>query len=103
LTAPPATWPAPKTASAAPHAPPFREATWHEGQPSDDNHLPFFACTAVGDVVLKAAQAHPDRQIVVLCGHTHGDDKGQVLKNLRVLTGPSEYGKPGGDRGLAVE
>ena len=78
----------------ATHVPPFREATWHEGSPSSDDFLPFFACKAVGDVLLEAAQSHPGCQILVLCGHTHGGGEVQVLENLRVVTGPADYGKP---------
>jgi predicted MPP superfamily phosphohydrolase len=31
---------------------------------------------------------------VVLCGHTHGGGDVQVAENLRVVTGPAEYGEP---------
>ena len=78
----------------ATHVPPFREAAWYQGRPSADDFLPFFACKAVGDVLLEAAQSHPGCQILVLCGHTHGGGELQVLENLRVVTGPAEYGKP---------
>ena len=54
------------------HVPPFREAAWHEGSPSDDDWLPFFACKAVGDVILEVMAAHADCRLLVLCGHTHG-------------------------------
>jgi len=30
------------------HVPPFREAAWHEGRESDEDHLPYFACRAAG-------------------------------------------------------
>jgi predicted MPP superfamily phosphohydrolase len=56
--------------------------------------LPFFVCKAVGDVLLEAARSHPGYQILVLCGHTHGGGEVQLLENLRVVTGPAEYGKP---------
>jgi predicted phosphohydrolase len=79
----------------ATHVPPFREAAWYEGRPSSDAFLPFFACKAVGDVLLEVAQLHPKCQILVLCGHTHGGGELQVLENLRVVTGPAEYGHPG--------
>ena len=78
----------------ATHVPPFCEAAWHEGRPSSDDFLPFFACKAVGDVLLEAARSHPKCQILVLCGHTHDGGELQVLENLRVVTGPAEYGKP---------
>jgi hypothetical protein len=76
------------------HVPPFREACWHDGRISDDDWLPHFSCKAVGDVLLAAMKARPDRQMTVLCGHTHGAGEAQILPNLRVLTGGAEYGKP---------
>jgi 3',5'-cyclic AMP phosphodiesterase CpdA len=78
----------------ATHIPPFREAAWFRGSPSADDYLPFFSCKAVGDVLVDAAPKHPACQFLVLCGHTHDGSEVQVLENLRVLTGPAEYGKP---------
>ena len=78
----------------AAHVPPFREAAWHQGHPSGDDYLPYFSCKAVGDVLLAVAKSHPACQLLVLCGHTHGGGEVQVLENLRVVTGPAEYGKP---------
>ncbi len=86
----------------ATHVPPFREAAWHEGRSSGDDYLPFFACKAVGDVLLEVARSFPDCRILVLCGHTHGGGEVQVQENLRVLTGPAEYGKPKVERVLKV-
>jgi 3',5'-cyclic-AMP phosphodiesterase len=85
------------------HVPPFREAAWHEGQPSNDDFLPFFSCKAVGDVLLSVAKSHPASQLLVLCGHTHGGGHCQILDNLRVETGPAEYGKPRMQRILDIE
>jgi len=48
----------------------------------------------VGDVLLEVARSRPKCQILVLCGHTHGGGEVQVAENLRVMTGPAEYGKP---------
>ena len=45
--------------------------------------------------------SRPDRQMTVLCGHTHGAEA-QVLPNLRVLTGGAEYGEPKVQRVLEV-
>jgi hypothetical protein len=87
----------------ATHVPPFLEATWHQGRPSNDDFLPYFACKTVGDVLLDAAQTHPDCQFLVLCGHTHGGGELQVLENLRVVTGPAEYGKPRIQQIITVE
>jgi len=82
------------TVIALTHVPPFKEAAWHEGKHSDDDHLPHFACKAVGDVFTTVMQEHPQSRLTVLCGHTHGGGEVQVLPNLRVLTGEAEYGQP---------
>ena len=76
------------------HVPPFMEATWHEGNYSDSNWLPFFSCKAVGDVLFDIMQEHQDKRMTILCGHTHGGGTSQILQNLVVLTGPAEYGNP---------
>lgn len=76
------------------HVPPFAEACWHQGAPSDDEALPHFACKAVGDVLLSAMAKRPDRRLTVLCGHTHSQGQARVLPNLLVLTGEARYRKP---------
>ena len=87
----------------ATHVPPFREACWHEGKVSDDNWLPFFSCKAVGDALVEAMAAAPDRTMTVLCGHTHGGGESLILPNLRVLTGGARYGRPEVQRLIAVD
>jgi 3',5'-cyclic AMP phosphodiesterase CpdA len=76
------------------HVPPFRKAAWYAGTQSDDNWLPYFACKAVGDVLLGVCAAHPRCELLVLCGHTHGVGETQIAENLRVLTGGARYGQP---------
>lgn len=76
------------------HVPPFPDACWHEGQRSDDGWLPWFTCVAAGEALRAAAAAHPDRELLVVCGHTHGAGAVQIAPNLRVLTGGAEYGRP---------
>lgn len=75
----------------ATHVPPFAEACRYENRPADDNWLPHFSCRATGDVLRAAAIAHPDREILVLCGHTHHAADVQPQPNLRVLVGGAEY------------
>jgi 3',5'-cyclic-AMP phosphodiesterase len=84
------------------HVPPFKEACWHEGRISDDDWLPHFTCRAVGEVLRSAMQAQPERQMLVLCGHTHGAGVAQILPNLEVRTGGAEYGSPGLQEWLIV-
>lgn len=76
------------------HVPPFLEACWHEGRISDEQWSPHFTSKTVGDALVDVARAHPDRQVTVLCGHTHGEGESRILPNLRVLTGGAEYGAP---------
>ena len=75
------------------HVPPFREAAWYQGKPSNDDFLPYFASKIVGEVTVKVMKAHPQSNLLVLCGHTHGSGEIKVLDNLRVLTGEAQYGR----------
>jgi len=76
------------------HVPPFREACWHNGKMSNENFLPHFACKAVGDVLFTIMAKNPDKELTVLCGHTHSSGRIQILPNLFVKTGGAEYGHP---------
>lgn len=76
------------------HVPPFKEACWYQGKTGNDDWLPFFACRAVGEVLVNLSQARPDCRISVLCGHTHHEGVAQLSSNLRIFTGSAEYGAP---------
>jgi Icc protein len=76
------------------HVPPFLESAWRLGKPSSPDFLPFFSCIAVGDVLVEFLEDHPDKQMTVLCGHTHGSGIAQILPNLVVDTGSARYGYP---------
>ncbi len=76
------------------HVPPFAEPTWYRGRIADPEWLPHFGSRAVGDVFLEVMEAHPDRELLVLCGHTHTGGAVQVRPNLRVIVGTAEYGHP---------
>lgn len=76
------------------HVPPFVEAAWHRGAYSGPDWLPFFACKAVGDVLMAAMQDHPHKRMTILCGHTHGGGESQILPNLVAYTGAARYGHP---------
>jgi Icc protein len=75
------------------HVPPFPQAALHRGQPSDPDFLPFYCSIAVGKVLVRHMEANPDKELLVLCGHTHGEADAQILPNLRVLVAGAEYGK----------
>jgi 3',5'-cyclic-AMP phosphodiesterase len=76
------------------HVPPFAEATWHMGKISEADWLPHFSSKAVGDVLRATMEARPDKEMLVLCGHTHSPGEVQVLPNLKVVTGGAKYGEP---------
>jgi 3',5'-cyclic AMP phosphodiesterase CpdA len=78
----------------ATHVPPFREACWHEGRISGDEWMPHFSSRVVGEAIAAAAGAHPEVEVTVVCGHTHGEGTAQILPNLLVRTGGAVYGKP---------
>ena len=75
----------------------------YEGRIAEDDSLPFFCCGALGDALREAMAGRPDRQMTVLCGHTHSAGEAQPLPNLKVLTGGAEYGEPTVQRVLEVE
>ncbi len=84
------------------HVPPFIEACCHEGRPTDQDWLPHFSCRALGEALLSVMQAHPDRALTVLCGHTHCECRVEILPNLVVRVGGAAYGHPAWQAEVAV-
>ena len=82
----------------ATHFPPFREASVWNGEISSEETMPNFSSKAMGDAILKLAVQNPDKQITVLCGHTHvGLEKNHVCKpasNVLCYTGSASYESP---------
>lgn len=78
----------------ATHVPPFPDATWHKGQTSNSDWLPWMCNLTMGDMLIEVAYEFPDTSIVTLCGHTHSPGQVVMAPNLRVLTGESEYWYP---------
>jgi predicted MPP superfamily phosphohydrolase len=81
------------------HVPPFPQACWYAGKMSDNNWRPWFTCVATGKVLADYAADHPEKKLLVLCGHTHGEGVYQHSKNLEVKTGGwpvgvKDYGNP---------
>jgi len=76
------------------HVPPFRRASKHEGRESSEYYLPYFCSVSAGEVMVKHMKAHPDKELIVLCGHTHDKCDVQILPNLKVFVAGAEYGYP---------
>lgn len=78
----------------ATHVPPFPKATWHQGKQSNADWLPWFCNVQMGEMLSEVADACPDNNFVVLCGHTHGEGIYNHSQNLVVHTGKAEYRVP---------
>ena len=76
------------------HPPPFKGACWHDGSVSSPDWLPWFTCDAAGVAIAEIADAHPDTQFLVLCGHTHSGGEYSPSTNVVVHTASAEYGRP---------
>lgn len=76
------------------HVPPFKEVCLYNGEPSDNNWLPFFSSFASGEVLYKFSLENTQIELLVLCGHTHSYADVKILSNLRVKVGRAEYYKP---------
>lgn len=78
----------------ATHVPPFKENAVYNGKVSDNNWLPHFSSKIMGDMLLKMANKYQNKQITVLCGHSHGFADNILLPNLRCITGEAKYKHP---------
>jgi hypothetical protein len=76
------------------HVPPFAEVSRWAGQPSAADYLPFFTCHAVGECLRGIMTARPDRELLVLSGHTHERAEATILPNLLARSATAVYGRP---------
>jgi len=76
------------------HVPPFPEASWYQGRISGPDWLPHFTSVAAGDAMVEAMAARPDRELIVLAGHTHSGGSVRIRPNLEVRVGSAAYGSP---------
>ena len=75
------------------HVPPYPEAHMYEGRPASNAYLPHFVCVSTGRVITEYAEANPNKQIKVICGHTHHYGR-LVVNNVTVEVSGAEYAKP---------
>lgn len=85
------------------HVSPFEETTFYKNGISDDKSLPFFSNKALGDYLLEIMPQFKDKELVVLCGHTHTGGEKSVLPNLHVKVAPAVYGSPKVHKILEIE
>jgi Icc protein len=78
----------------ATHVPPFLEASLYQGKPSEPAFAPHFVNLALGQVLLELACQNPEKEITVLCGHTHHLARYSPLPNLTIRVAGAEYNRP---------
>ena len=78
----------------ATHVPPFSQAAFYDGQPCDRLRQPFFSNITAGSVIRGIAERFPDRQVTVLCGHTHCPAAVRLTDNIDVIVGAARTGAP---------
>lgn len=76
------------------HVPPFVETCLYNGKPSGEDYLPFFSCYAVGRLLKLEMLSRPDKEMLVLSGHTHSQAEARILPNLLSKVGGGDYGQP---------
>lgn len=76
------------------HVPPFREACLYKGKPTDDDWAPHFVGQTTGEMLHEVSKQYPDKEILVLCGHTHSPADLFITPQIRVVAGESELGSP---------
>jgi hypothetical protein len=76
------------------HVPPFLEASYFRGRPSEAKAAPFYVNQVLGETLLELADANPRLKLEVYAGHTHGRRTYQPRKNLTVRVGNARYGRP---------
>jgi len=75
------------------HVPPYSEAAWHEGKPSDRIWVPWFSSGSLGRVLDNNARINPTKTFLVLTGHSHSPGI-YCRDNVTVYTGGAKYGFP---------
>jgi len=78
----------------ATHVPPFLEALPRTGRLAHPHWQPLLLCAATGQIIKECAANHPDRNFLVLCGHTHAATDVMVMPNLRCRVMGAKYGDP---------
>jgi len=78
------------------HPVPFRECNLNpDRQIADDNWMPHFSSKIIGDTILDVMQEiSVEKELTILCGHTHTESSYKPLPNVTCLVGGAEYYRP---------
>lgn len=75
------------------HVPPFLEASYFRGKPSEPRFRPWYVNVTLGERLLEMSSRYPKVQFRVFAGHTHGRREVWMTDNLHVRVGPARYGR----------
>lgn len=92
-----------KKVIAATHVPPFKDASYYGRKKSPEASVSLFSSSVMGERLLEIMKAWPDRELLVLCGHTHSHCVYQAADNLVVKVAESVYGAPVVEETLVIE
>jgi predicted phosphohydrolase len=73
------------------HVPPFHEASYFRGRPSNARSAPYYVNKTMGDMLRRVTAEYPDIAFDVYAGHTHGKKHYQAEDNLNVYVGSARY------------
>jgi Icc protein len=76
------------------HFPPWPQACLYHGKVTSDLYLPFYCNSVLGGMLERAMRERPQRELLVLCGHTHGRARYNPLPNLECRVAAATYGSP---------
>jgi predicted phosphodiesterase len=78
----------------ATHVPPFAEAARFNGRKTELSLAPFFVNVQLGNrLAYLMSEKYPEKNLTVLCGHTHHEFECKFGSNLTVKVGPAMYGE----------
>jgi predicted phosphohydrolase len=75
----------------ATHVPPYAEAHVYLDKPASPVYLPHFVCVSTGEVISEYALTHKNKNIHIICGHTHQKYDGKIMDNVTVHVGYANY------------
>lgn len=75
------------------HVPPFHEASYFRGRRSPDHSAPWYGNDCLGEMLLSVCRRYPEREFLVLCGHSHARRDWYALDNLFVRCGKAKIGR----------
>lgn len=75
------------------HVTPFHETSTDRGRAGSDNGFPCFVWEAARQVLESTADAHPEKEFLVLSGHTHDASSSRIRPNLLSVSASADYGE----------